>query len=416
MLYQIMATLQTSIVSPSLCTNALNTWYCFLRALSIKDLGPYVGPTTAAIVSVWTSMNNEAKDLARSCINYILKDAYLELGEYKDDIVDVSRIPELSEEFGRIMASRANRSLKERLYRLLERTASDNDTVVLQAVTELRTCMLTSHADYIRGLASGDVFDSTVGDLTKALLSVACRDVETLQLLAFECIGLLGALDPDRFDMAIPDDSMVVLSNFTDENESMQFALHLIRNALVGAFRSTSDIKYQSHLAFAIQELMKFCKFTPELVIPGTSVPLKVRQRWNSLPKLVLETITPLLEARFSVNIAIELDGIQHPIYSHESTYREWVQQWSAYLITRTSGMMAKTIFDAFRLTIRNKDVSVARQLLPHLVLNILISGEEEDTQKIRAEIVTVLEGQLENTDGTSSDKRLLCAQVSIFE
>lgn len=410
-----MATLQTTVTSPTLSITALQTWHNFLTNLSMKDLGPHVGPTTAALVNIWPALNEDGKSFAKLCIKYILNDAFEELGDYVDDIADFSRILELSKSCKRIQALRESRTLKDRLNRVLDRLSSDNDTVVLQALEELRKCMLTSHADYIKGLASGDVFDPAVGDIMQALLSVACRDgdsIEELRLLSFECIGILGAIDPDRFDMTFQDDSMVVLSNFTEENESMQFALHLVQNTLVGAFRSTSDIKYQTHLAFAIQELMKFCKFTPELARPGTSVPLKVRQRWNSLPKLVLETITPLLEARFSVNSTSDNEEVEHPIYSHEVTYREWMQQWTAFLITRVNGEIAKTLFDAFRMTIRNKDVSVARQLLPHLVLNILISGTADDNQKIKSEVIAVLQDQLEQVKKSSADKRLLSAQV----
>ena len=404
-------------VPPARARSFEQTWHTFLTELSTKDLGPHVGPTTAALVNIWPSLDEDGKDFAKLCIEYILNDAFTELGDYVEDIVDFSRIPELSESCTRIQALRESRSLKDRFNRVLDRVSSDNDTVVLQALKETRKYMLTTHADYVKDLASGDVFDPALGNIMRSLLSVACRDGDSTDephLLAFECIGLLGAVDPDRFDMTFPDESMVVLSNFTDEAESIEFALHLVQNTLVGAFRSTSDIKYQTHLAFTIQELMKFCKFTPELARPGASIPLKVRNRWNSLPKPVLETITPLLEARFSVSSTSDIEGLEHPIYPHEATYREWLQHWTAFLITRVDGEIARTLFDAFKMTIRNKDVSVARQLLPHLVLNILISGTEEDNQKIRSEIIAVLEAQTGQAEMVSADKRLLGAQVSL--
>ncbi|KAI5124851.1 hypothetical protein M0805_007285 [Coniferiporia weirii] len=412
---QIMATLQTTVCLPSLSVAALHTWYSFLTTLSLKDLGPHVGPTTAALVNIWPSLNAEGRELAKQSIDYILNDAFTELGDHADDIVDFSCVPELTKVSKKMRALRRNNTIKDRLERILERTFSDNSTVVAQALEELKSFMVTQYADVVCGLASGDVFDPLVGHITKSLLTVVCRDgenIETLRLLAFECMGILGAADPDRFDMLFQDDGMVVLSNYTDENEAMQFALHLVQSTLVGAFRSTSDIKYQSHLAFAIQELLKFCKFTPELAVPGSAIPLKVRSRWNSLPKHVLETVTPLLEARFAVNNTNTAVNVQHPVYLGQSTYREWIQLWTAFLITRTNGHTARTIFDAFRLTVRNKDVGVAHQLLPHLILNILISGGEDDTQKIRSEIIAVLEDQLDGASKSSSDKRLLSAQA----
>jgi serine/threonine-protein kinase ATR len=67
----------------------------------------------------------------------------------------------------------------------------------------------------------------------------------------------------------------------------------------------------------------------PALVAAGqtTSLSIKVRNRWNALPKHVLETVTPLLEGRFTLNQSLTSD-IQHPIYPAQSMYREWIQLW----------------------------------------------------------------------------------------
>ncbi|EJD01349.1 uncharacterized protein FOMMEDRAFT_111106 [Fomitiporia mediterranea MF3/22] len=412
---QIMATLQTTVSLVPLSHAALQTWHSFVVTLSLKDLGPHVGPTTATLVNIWPSLRPEEQAVAKRTIDYILYDAYNSLGEYANDIVDFSIIPEIQTRANKLRSIKRGASAKERLERILERSYSDNNTVVVQALQELKSFLQNQHGNFVQNLASGDVFDPLVGHIMRALLAVTCRDgenIEALRLLAFECLGILGAADPDRFDIQFPDDEMIVLGNYKDENEAMNFAKHLIQNTLVGAFRSTSDLKYQGHLAFAIQELLRFCKFTPDLAIPGAAVPLKIRNRWTSLPKHVLETVTPLLDGKFAVsntNIAVNL---QHPIYPGQATYREWLQLWTAYLITQATGEMAKAIFNSFRLTVRNKDVGVAHQLLPHLVLNILISGPDDATQKIQAEIVAVLNDQLDAASSSSSDKRLLSAQA----
>jgi hypothetical protein len=69
-------------------------------------------------------------------------------------------------------------------------------------------------------------------------------------------------------------------------------------------------------------------------------------------------------------------------------------------------------IFGVFRQAVRNKDVVVAHHLLPHLVLNILISGHDADAQNIRAELLIVLEDQVDPDSRSSEDKKLLSAQV----
>jgi serine/threonine-protein kinase ATR len=410
-----MATLQTMVSVPQLAEVTLETWYKFLSTTCPSDIGPHVGPTTASIVATWPTLSLRAKDNAKKCLDYVVFEAGPRLGNCLDEVADLSSFPELGHVHDRILALRSGWSLKDKLQRILDRSSSDNLTVTLQALGELKRFMLAEDV-YVRALASGDVFDPLIGQILVSLFAAACRDgdgTEPLRLLAFECIGVLGALDPDRCEFAYKDTGMIMRSNFTDEGESVHFALHLIRDVLVGAFRSTSDIKYQSHLAYAIQELLRFCKFTPALVTSGShlALPLKVRNRWSSLPKHVLETITPLLEARYTLNLRPSPD-VQHPIYPHQSTYREWIQIWTAHLIAQASGETARTIFSVCCSAARNKDVGVAHHLLPHLVLNILISGNEDDGQKICSELVAVLEDQIRSDSDSTGDKKLLSAQV----
>ncbi|KDQ64194.1 hypothetical protein JAAARDRAFT_117891 [Jaapia argillacea MUCL 33604] len=411
---QIMATLQTMLSVPQLSEVTLQSWHAFVTTLRPKDIGPYVGLTSAAFVASWPNFSDAGRNLARQSLNYILSDLSDQLGRYLDDIVDLKEVPELKDAQQRLDDIRSSWSLKERLQHILERVLSDNSTVANQSLRDLRRFILVDNRDFIQDLTSGDVFDPLVGDIISALYAGASYDgdgAESSHLVAFECIGGLGALDPDRFQVNTNDTRVIVLSNFKDENESVTFALHLIRDLLVGAFRSTSDIRYQMHLAYAIQELLKFCKFTPSLVSSTSSIPMKVRNRWNSLPKHVLESVTPLLESRYTLPDGAPAN-VPHPIYSTQSTYREWIQIWAAFLITRTSGPSAQTIFLAFRSAVRNKDVGVAHHLLPHLVLNILVSGCEEDSQKIRAECLAVLEDQFDPNSDSSTDKKLLSAQA----
>lgn len=413
---QIMATLQTTLMVPDLTEVVLASWYSFLSTLSPADIGPHVGPTSASFVSSWSTFSAVGREHAKRSLDFIIFDVGENLGKYLDEVVDLATIPELHGAREKLKLLRRRWTPRDKLQRILERSSSDNLTVAIQSLGELKSFMLVGHKDYARELASGDIFDPFVGQILSALFAAACRDgddTEPLRLLAFECISILGAVDPDRCEIGFSDPRMIMLSNFTDEGESVVFALHLIKDVLVGAFRSTSDIKHQSHLAYSIQELLRFCKFTPSLVASGssTSVPLKVRHRWNSLPKHVLETVTPLLEARFTLNQKPPA-RLTYPIYPHQSTYREWIQIWTGHLITQASGATAQTIFSVFRSAVRNKDVGVAHHLLPHLVLNILISGNDDDTQKIRMELLVVLEDQVNPNSSSSADKKLLSAQV----
>jgi serine/threonine-protein kinase ATR len=83
-----------------------------------------------------------------------------------------------------------------------------------------------------------------------------------------------------------------------------------------------------------------------------------------------------------------------------------------SYLITKVSGPVAQLLFGVFRSAVRNKDVVVAHHLLPHLVLSILISGNDDDALAIQTKMITVLNDQVDMENNTTSDKKLLSAQV----
>ncbi|PPQ63137.1 hypothetical protein CVT24_005777 [Panaeolus cyanescens] len=414
---QIMATFQNMITVSELAEITLQTWYRFLVTLAPEDLGTHIGSTSAVIVAIWPSLLEPAQELAMKIMDFIITQTGEGLNPYLSEIVDLSVIDAFAGLAVCLKERRGTYSSEQEFNRILRQCSNDNLTVATQAMGELKSFLQGRHSGYIRQLTSDDLFGPAVGKLLESLFAASTRDgegTESFRLLAFECLGILGALDPDRCHIPQKDTSMVVLKNFTDDSESILFALHLIQDLLVSAFRSTSDIRYQTHLAYTIQELLKFCQFTPALVAAGGNapVPIKVRHRWNSLPKQVLETVTPLLEGRFTIEKDSLLTDIQHPIYPTQSTYREWIQLWAAHLTTKVSGPIAQRLFGALRAAVRNKDVLVAHHLLPHLVLNILISGADDDAMSIRTEMVTVLEDQINNESTSNSDKKILSAQV----
>ena len=411
-----MAILHSSVRLSSLVSEALRTWNIFITTLKPKDLGPHVGATSAALIHVWESLNEADQKTALHILDYLLNDSLDALGDYVNEVVDLSTIPDSDLIFSRFKKSRNAVPTEVRLRMLLDRVCSDNMTVVFEALKELKNVMLERGKRSLSELVKGDSFHPLVGEVFKALLIIACRPEENashLRDLAFVCLGILGAVDPDRIDLSFDDTTMIVLNNFNDETESIEFVLHLVENVLVGVFRSTNDMKYQSHLAYALQELLKFCGFRRELLIPGASVPNKVRARWNGLPKNVIQTISPLVGSKFKLSNYTVKDDLQHPIYHHQPSFGEWVQNWVVHLITCIKDPMANTIFDSFKLVVRIRDAGIAHQLLPHLVLNVLISGEDKEAERISEEITTVLKDQIDGFSLSPPDKRLSSAQVT---
>lgn len=345
-----------------------------------------------------------------------------QLSSYVDEVVDMSHIPELSDASAKLSNQRLKWTFEQHADRMLERINSKNPAVSVTAMTEMRK-FLAGRPDDLAHLTRRDIFDPIISRIVQGLLHAVARDNEgdELRLIGYECLGLLGALDADRLVKVPEPASMLIMSNFTDEDESTSFAIHLIRDVLVDAFRATNDTKHQSHLAYALQQLLSFCGFTVKMLQPATSLqmPLRVRARWAQIPKDQHDTLTPLLESRFTLTES-SARSHPHPIYKHTATYREWIQTWSSDLLSQVASIQehdpssnSRRIFGVMRPVLKNQDVTVAHHILPHLVLHVLLSGSRTVQTEISAEINTVLHDQV-NPSG-STDKRMLSAQV-IFD
>ena len=414
-----MQSLQSTLVIPELRFETLNTWATFVRTMKFVDFGPFVGRTTGALLANWADFEVEEREIATTMISEIAQNAK-ELKPYLDEIVGLEGIPELADAAGILMATRRKLPPQQQLQKVLERASSQNTAIATTSIRELRTFLLDRH-ELLAQFSLGDSFDPLVPNIIRTLLGAATRegDCEALRQIAYECLGIVGALDPDRFTLPSDPPPMTILANFTDTKESQDFAIHLIRDVLVDAFRATNDTKLQSHLAYAMQELLNYCGFDARILNSSSTVPSKTRTRWALLPKDQLEVLAPLLESRFSLG-ELPLRKLDHPIYFAASSYRDWLHMWTTDLIGRVmseellgTARDCQRIFGAFRGVLRNQDVMVAHHLLPHLVLHVILSGDKEALSEIKEEINLVLQDQV--TGVTAGNKRMFSAQL-IFD
>lgn len=412
-----MATLQTALEIPGLRLVALRAFLSFIQSLKFADIGAFIGPTTAAFVKLWPELDLLEREAAVATINYIVVENGDNLSAYVKDVADLADIPELALADRRLQAVRRTWTFDTQLDNLLDRVGSENEVVMLQGLHEMRA-FLNSNVAHLHVLASGDTFDPSLGRLVAVLLGAAVREGVENELhrnIAFECIGIVGAVDPDRFELPPVEQPPVVVENFLDGTEAIHFAIRLIVDLLVGAYRSTNDTKHQELLAYALQELLQFCQFTSDVVTGnGHSAAEELnRNRWLSLPKNAMEACAPLLTTRLSLQNS-SLDAVSFPIYENTSTYREWVRSFASELLKRVSPeYTAGRIFAPFAGLLHLEDTTIAQYLLPHLVLHVLISGKDADRVAIKTEIETILRDQLSRTQDLSENSRLLSAQVS---
>ncbi|MBW0473796.1 hypothetical protein O181_013511 [Austropuccinia psidii MF-1] len=425
---QIMTTLQASLAIPALRTSTLQTWDLFVKVTPLKDLKPFVGQITAALVGFWAQMTSDQIGLSIIILHRIITQSP-QLGNYAFDIADLSNVsipaaflknlssaqPMLIEISQKQTDLKKDLSLIQKIESLIGRIESESEVVIRQSLKEL-IALLDSDPDKIKTLITGDTFHPLIGNVVKALIGVTarCNDAsDDLKSLAFECLGTVGAVDPDRCDIRDERTDMVVASNFSDHEESVAFALRLLQDELVGAYRSTNDSKHHNFLTYAIQELLRFCGFTPDLINPGLSnnVSNSVIKKWNSMPKHILDSISPLLGSKFKFSFTNN-KTYSVPIYKHTTVYGSWLQNWLLRLIPLVQNENAMKVFRPFLGVIRNGDNVISQKLLPYIALHIVISGSDEEAENIKSEIITVLEDQVEPQSGFSPEGRQLAAQT----
>ncbi|KAI9610104.1 hypothetical protein H4Q26_007102 [Puccinia striiformis f. sp. tritici PST-130] len=425
---QIMTSLQASLVIPVLRSSTLQTWDVFVKVTPVNDLMPFIGQITAAVVSVWPQMTADQIDVAISMVQHILRKRP-QLGHYAYDIADfsglsTSAIP--SHDFTRVHSALVGitqqlASIKtpltwtDKLKHLIGRINSESEIVIRQSLKEL-SILLEKDPEKMKMLMAGDTFHHLVGDVVKALIGVTARCSDTsddIKSMAFECLGTVGAVDPDRCEISDEKTGMVLASNFSDHEESVNFALHLLQEELIGAYRSAHDSRLHNFLTYAIQELLKFCEFTSDLLDPRRSgnVPSSIRKKWQSMPSHIVDSISPLLSSKFRFSFTNNISQ-NVPTYSHTTLYNSWLQHWLLRLITLVENKDAKEIFMPFLGTIRAGDAVISQKLLPHIALHIVISGSPEELENMKLEIVTVLEDQVERKSGFSPEGRQLVAQT----
>ena len=432
---KILASLQSTIWVPQLRLETLEAWHAYATQLKFVDIGPYIGYTVAAFVSVWSQMTAQEKEIGRTTIEYLIVDHVSLLHQYLDNVVDLSGIPELTKAANRLKDLRSKQTLRERLQKLLERCGDDNVAVAERSLVELRS-LLSEHKRELATFFRGDSFDSISTAIYRVLLIASGRDGETCQGIrdaAYDCMGVLGALDPDRFKLDISETPVLLSYNFGGYEESSDFAICLIQTSLISAYKTTTDTRHQAHLAYAIQELLKFCGFSPELfddnIKSKGSHSLKVRERWRAFPQHMLDTIAPLLEGRYVYPKNLPVVHFPHPVYINTSTYRQWLQRWAIDLLGNVleapepkgpatdlkviAVKNSKIIFGAFHSVLKSsQDVGVAHHLLPHLILYLLFSKGPEIRQEIAEEIRAVLSDLVNHRNEVQRDRQNLSAQA----
>lgn len=329
-------------------------------------------------------------------------------------------IPALTKVNKVIQEARGSMTLRDQLRDAVDGLNHESLNVRHMVACELSK-LLNSRREDITALIAGEAFADldVVSSLISSLLRGCAEESRTtvgqhLKLVCTDCLGSLGAVDPDKFKGL---SCLVGVSSqrFKIECSDDDLIFELIHKHLARAFRAASETVVQDSAALAIQELLKIagCQAsldgklqaeaaeTSEGIYVGYFNDMERRgeRLWDRFSNYVKDIIAPCLTSRFQLPSVTD-PASAGPIYRSSMSFRRWIFFWVRKLTANSTGPRS-SIFSACRGIVRH-DMQTAVYLLPYLVLNVLCHGTVEARHSITEEILSVLNGAASENCGSA--------------
>ncbi|KAH9248203.1 hypothetical protein BASA81_014163 [Batrachochytrium salamandrivorans] len=423
---QVVGVLQSALEKNKLCTATLECWDMLLRQLNSQDLASLFCQVAVTLLRIEPQSTPSQRTLIIDIFEYALIES-----ENGSDLVGqiIGTIPDLPEwqhVFQLVHEHSVRTDIWAQMMLPVSNLSNENAMVVQQALEKLM-CLLTEHSLVI----SSSMLDERPNPLLHQIIQQlfkTCRiynsSTPTISSLCCECLGALGAPDPTTVSVVLETDGHFGPKwDILSKNDAIVFACSLIERQLAPSFRSTHSTKMQGFLAFTIQEILAFCGFTPEVFQkidfgkpqdPRLETPDEVerrdylQKRWLKFPKSIMNTIQPLVGAKYSVAPPL-LPPYVYPIFSKASDAHDWTKSFALDTFSRMQPEYLCTLFQMFGNVIQEGETNLAQLLLPHAVLNVLLSKHRLHTEDLLCEVLAVLQ---DDYDQAQSEKYRLCVQV----
>lgn len=257
---QICACCQSALESDALRTTALKTWSILVKNLDDEDLVPLLSQTFSILLQYWSVLGDEAHEIARSMIAQMFDARQPMLQESVALIPSFASIPLLRKFEKNFKKWREGVGPQERLHQLALRCGHENVIVVEYALVELRD-YIKENQTFIHTSGGNQTSDSVVKELLRCLLDVIVTFKDSdlparprIERLCAECLGLIGAVNPNIVESNRVKEGMMVLHNFTRAVESASYAIFFLEKVVVKQFLSSQDTKSQGFLVWCAQQ------------------------------------------------------------------------------------------------------------------------------------------------------------------
>ncbi|KAF4435407.1 putative UVSB PI-3 kinase [Fusarium austroafricanum] len=397
---QISACLLSTLAQDALREASFSCWASMLTHLEEEDVEALLETTFFVVTRYWPSMNESTTLLAQQMLKSLVDEFENLVAKYIVKLPSLRHIPELKDIETKLDQHRpAMLAVDEVLEAFAERICHENSGVTLQALTELIPYLQENQAAFHTsdvGLQS----DAGVVALMRSLLDCASKYSGfpgNIARLCTEAMGLIGCLDPSKIETVREQRSIVILNNFANNEETTEFALFLLEEALVPAFLSTADVKFQGFLSFAMQELLGRCGIKTACTTQGSGTVggNDIYRKWLAMPEAIREVATPFLASRYVV-APMPHTEIEYPLFRPGRPYPNWLRFYVLDLLRKGQTPFADLIFEPLARVIRVKDLSIAEFILPYIVLHTLLGSRttQRERDDVLGELLAILKHQ----------------------
>jgi serine/threonine-protein kinase ATR len=415
--FQLRACLQSAMNDVHLCDHAFRAWSDLLWVLDKDNLNLVVDQTFALIVHNWPSFSADTRAAASKTLETLRKKHNSLLQDRIGNLPSLASIPMLSKLENEIARLKAKEDPVACLAVFSNRCNDENAVVVHQALSEL-VPFLEKHQSLIHQSAISQKPFPALTALIRSLLDIFIRFADHSDILRIcaSCLGLIGALDPYRVETLREKKRIIVLSNFLDSAEVLKFAGVMLEE-VVRLFQATSNTKSQGYLAWLMQELCKFCKFTPKFAstkedrAPVTSP----YQAWFGLDGSTRTALTPFLSSKYTIMGIKKREPMQYPIFKRGISHATWLRNFTLDLLPRAKEYNAHEIFSGVAKVIPHQDLSIDTFIVPFAVANIIIDGDEQTSSNIRGELLRILEADMQGANHVDATNIKQCSEVGNF-
>lgn len=367
-----------------------------ILSLEEEDVEVLLETTFFIIAHYCDVMSDSMMTQATSVLSFLLEDYEVSLKRYITKLPALPPAPEWTRIRQKLGALSPTLLPEEALGVFVERVAHDNPGVAHAGLVELAP-YLRSNQSALYASSASQRPDTVITQLLRALLDCGAKYNAVradISRLCTECIGLIGCLDSNQVEAVREQRSIVVLNNFANPRENVDFVLFLIQEVLVPSFLSATDTKLQGFLSFTMQELLDrtdirgACEMQSTGMVDGA----EVYEKWVALPEHVREVATPFLTSKYMI-APMAHTSVEYPIFRPSRSYWQWLRAFVTDLLRKARDPGAALIFEPLARAIRVKDPSTADFLLPYVFWHqVLSSGDSsEEINTLHDELMHVL-------------------------